>query len=381
MNEIVLCFRFLYVDMNIGRNLLPLGSMLLEAGLYLYHLPPELNNKLAIHIFENVQSEIMVIEEFKQRKPVLFRQYLKFFWEIFQSKLKKQLGKITFQKLVIAMEKIDVLFFIKNELCSLPEMALFILRNRHECQCSAIIEMFPKNYSVTIAVLKSRGSLIGLVSEEFRDDENIVMTALKSHPLALRYASNRIRCKESIVSLVLSRYGTQNSIVLESAGDKIVDNFDFMLNALKLNPLHYQFISARLRRDKTFTLAALRQGFIVNEYDRDFMFRDDKEVVKAMVQNEGQQLGFVKLEFTDDEDIVKAALKKTGIALKYVSKRLRSNKSIVMIAVQNDGCALQYASKKLKDDETIVKLALQQNITAYCYASLRLQNMEDVYLS
>jgi hypothetical protein len=57
------------------------------------------------------------------------------------------------------------------------------------------------------------------------------------------------------------------------------------------------------------------------------------------------------------------------MALQFASKDLKNDKDIVKIAVTNNGAALVYASKDLKNDKEIVLIAMEQNPISLNYVS------------
>ena len=52
----------------------------------------------------------------------------------------------------------------------------------------------------------------------------------------------------------------------------------------------------------------------------------------------------------DDKEVVKAAVENKGLIVKYASLRLRSDKEIAEIAINQDKRAYQFLSKELKDE-------------------------------
>lgn len=81
----------------------------------------------------------------------------------------------------------------------------------------------------------------------------------------------------------------------------------------------------------------------------------------------------------NDKEIVKAALEKNGQILRFCSDKLRDDYDLVKIAVSNNGMALDYASKNLKDNDDIVKIAMKLN-QAILFASDRIKKSKDFAL-
>ena len=82
--------------------------------------------------------------------------------------------------------------------------------------------------------------------------------------------------------------------------------------------------------------------------------------------------------FQNDKEIVKASVQQNGYALEYASEGLRNNYEIVLAAVEQNGWALGYASEDLKRDKDIVLAAVEQ--TPFIHEKLpdHLKNDEDI---
>lgn len=106
---------------------------------------------------------------------------------------------------------------------------------------------------------------------------------------------------------------------------------------------------------------------------------DDKEVVLALVQQDGLLLQFAML-FWNDKDVVEAAVKQNGIALRYATGLFKRDKAIVMMAVQNRGLALASALGKLRYDRDIVVAAVRQCGCALRFTSNELRNDKEIVL-
>ena len=96
--------------------------------------------------------------------------------------------------------------------------------------------------------------------------------------------------------------------------------------------------------NKEFMLQALKdKASWVLAYCSDKLFEDKELMLEAVKQN-GQLLYYISEELRDDKEIVLEAVKNKGIILKYASKRLRNNKEIGLAAIKQDKQAeIEYA--------------------------------------
>lgn len=108
---------------------------------------------------------------------------------------------------------------------------------------------------------------------------------------------------------------------------------------------------------------------IALEYPEEY--ENDKDVMLAAVNIDGNALEHASEELKCDKDIVQAAVSNDGYALQYASEELKNDRDIVLAAVSNNGCTLQYASRELKADKKIVLAALDLGPTLKIINSIR----------
>ena len=91
---------------------------------------------------------------------------------------------------------------------------------------------------------------------------------------------------------------------------------------------------------------------------------DDREVVIAACNQNGQALQYASAALQDDREVVLAACKQNGLALQYASVALKDDREVVVEGCNQNGGALRYASVALlKDDREVVMVAIAQNYT------------------
>jgi len=154
------------------------------------------------------------------------------------------------------------------------------------------------------------------VSDNLRDDWEVVEAAVIRHSLLLQYASLRLRDDEKMVRIAMENHATPS--------------YSFRSDRV------FRYASDRLRGDHGFAMYA--------------------------VSKDGQNLRWVSDELRDREQIVHVALRAGG-SLCYASRRLKDDKATVVLGITNiDGDkdrALSYASRRLRRDQEVVRLAIQ----------------------
>ncbi len=121
--------------------------------------------------------------------------------------------------------------------------------------------------------------------------------------------------------------------------------------------------------------------FGASVFDIDEEFKKDREIVLAVMQQDGLALEFADESLKKDREIVLAAVQQTGYALQFADETLKKDREIVLAAVQQDGYALQYADKSLKKDREIALAAIKQNSYALQLADKSFKKDEEIVLA
>ncbi|WP_422133559.1 DUF4116 domain-containing protein [Endozoicomonas sp. ALD040] len=100
----------------------------------------------------------------------------------------------------------------------------------------------------------------------------------------------------------------------------------------------------------------------------------DRNLVLFLVQQNPNVFRYISDEFKDDIEIAKSAIGQQGLSLKYASARFKKDRVLVMLAIKSDGCALKYAGTDLKNDPDVVMAATRRHFDAFHYAGQTVKN-------
>ena len=187
------------------------------------------------------------------------------------------------------------------------------------------------------------------------------LTAVKVNGLALEHLSEKSKADRKIVLAAV----TQDGFALQFASDKLKADRNIVLAAVTQDGFALQFAHTSLMKDKDLVFAYYKLYFITNVKNSDIRenFKDevkydtlyaDKEIMLAMVKEDGLLLDYAYDELKSDREVVLAAVKQNGVALEYASDELISDKEVVLAAVKQHGLAYSYASDELKIDTSII---------------------------
>lgn len=202
------------------------------------------------------------------------------------------------------------------------------------------------NKQEAIAAVSKNGLQLEFCSEELQNDLDVVIEAILNSPIAIQYASPRIR-----------------------------QNRQVALIAAKLNGNILSYLTEGLRKDKELVLTAVSNHGLALRFAP--TFANDKQIVYTAVTNMSSALQFASAEFKDDYELVKMAVSEPqSHALAMASNRLKNNKTIVLEAITNGhGSQYSYASSSLQYDEDVAIAALKKwpaiIISLKCYNNLR----------
>ncbi len=250
------------------------------------------------------------------------------------------------------------------------------------------------------------------ISEELWDDEEIVQAALNAAPIALKYASDRLKNDINFIIWSLENAGGEvcgrfsdephyddfleddfecSSIadcVWKYAGDQIRDSESILdvINGLddewdKSSELRtaLSYASPRLRNSKTFMTKAVKLNGLTLEYASTELINDKGIVLEALKENP-ESFMYAGKSFRDNPEIVLLAVKKNGVVLEYATEEIKKNKNVVLEAVQQKGRALKFANINLQNDKDVVLEAVKQDAQSLKFAHKNLQKDKEVVL-
>ena len=144
--------------------------------------------------------------------------------------------------------------------------------------------------------------------------------------------------------------------VKDDIPDEYRDDKEYVLSAVKSFGFLLYDASERLRNDKEVVLAAVRNYGDAYEYASEEL-RKDKEVFYAALSSSGHVLMFAPYEFCADRDVVLASVSRSGISLAFASYKLRNDKEVVLTALKQNPKAYDFASDDMKKDPDIIEAA------------------------
>jgi hypothetical protein len=121
-----------------------------------------------------------------------------------------------------------------------------------------------------------------------------------------------------------------NGMYLESLSEELKNNKEIVMVAINNNADALLYASCDLRNNKEVVLSAVSISGHVLEYASKKM-QDDKEIVKTAASNYGYALEYASKELRSDKDVAIVALTRNVYALDLLNKTLQNDKDILLL--------------------------------------------------
>lgn len=269
--------------------------------------------------------------------------------------------------------------------CAIPGGSIFVVWTELKCK--------NKDYVISKIDKEEKDwqkSILQYTSEAIKDNEEVMMRAVKKDPNLLLYASDRLKGKKELVLAAVQKGGA----VLQYASKALQDDRDVVLVAVKQTGWAFPYASPRLKNDKEIALIAIENVHHMKRHLSE-EFKKDPEIATTIVKNnilremqrelqlfEGSHiLGSVSMEMRSDRPFMLKAITVNPLSLKYASKELQDDEELVSIASIDNSDAFEFASDRLKDDKEFVLKLVKQKGLILKHASSKLKKDKDVTLA
>jgi|688.fasta_scaffold01071_8 hypothetical protein len=226
-----------------------------------------------------------------------------------------------------------------------------------------------------------------LISQELRNDEEVVRAFVDADPKAFQFANPRLKAKKDMVLYVVNKMGK----MLEEASLALRNDEQVVLTAMQTYSRALAFAGPGVRQQRNVVMASVRLDGTTLEFAAPPL-KQDRAIVLAAVTNNPMSLRFADECLKNDPSVVRAAFAQNGLSVMYAGVDIRFSLQFAKLAVQNDGMALRYlptylpggqhrevvldavrqngmairfAAHGFQTDLELVKTALEQNIFAF----------------
>ena len=228
------------------------------------------------------------------------------------------------------------------------------------------------DYNFIIKAVQIKNNL-KYASERLKDNYDIALTAVKANGISLQFISDRLKDNENIALAAVSN----NYYAFLYVSDKLKDTESFVSTVVKKYNSPLEFASDRLKDDYDFILPFIKR----NEYNLSCVsdrLKDNENFILTSIKNNPRLIKYASERLKNDINFLLPIISVNSDILSEISIQMRDNYDIVLTAVNNKWTALYYASDRLKDNYDIVLAAIKNNSNALMLASERLKDNYDL---
>lgn len=201
-----------------------------------------------------------------------------------------------------------------------------------------------------IAELKLDINIAKILPENLRSNKNFALKALDAcsedaEKYIESFESNLFSYKNK--SQLFKGY----SIIFNSLSEELKDDKDIVLKVVHRYGDAIKHASERLRDDREIVLKAVQNPH--SEFLLQYVserLRHDEEIINESLNNSEYGIENASEEIRDNKQIALIALKTKGYIFKSLSERLRNDKELALLAIKSDPKASWHFSLKLKNE-------------------------------
>lgn len=205
-------------------------------------------------------------------------------------------------------------------------------------------------------------------------DRDLLLKLIKIQPSVFKYASNELCDDEEIVKQVflnLDKSFTYNFTGIVS--ERLLNRKDIALLILPWCPEEYMIISDTLRKDKDIILSVFSSSvkFALNLQSIPCeKLREDRDIILAAVKQNGLVLHSLSEKFRDDKEIVLAALTENPLAYLNASERLQEDEEVKKFSCKILSIRFQLQGFEIYDEKAILESFTRADNLPYYYNTI-----------
>jgi hypothetical protein len=211
---------------------------------------------------------------------------------------------------------------------------------------------FTEDREIVMAAVKQNGLALQFAADAFKNDKEIVFAASTSSNSimynGIKYASKELRNDKNFIITILQ----VNGLLLEKLSDEFKNDEDVVLAAVRNNYFTLEYASYNIRNNREFMFTLIQRSirFLLDASDElKAELRTDRLFILEAVTINGRALSYTSKKFQNDKEIVTAALKNGG-SLRFAHKNLRESKKFIREVFEIKPTMLEDISLKLRND-------------------------------
>lgn len=224
------------------------------------------------------------------------------------------------------------------------------------------------NKDFVLEKISLNGNILEIVSEELKNDPEVVCAAIGKSILSIYYASPELKDNGMFIKDCINKIFKEKPMpecvyagqLLKYASDKVKDDYEIISEITNILPYTIEYASDRIKNDKAiFAKIVQYHPFLIQFASEEL--RNEKELANLVMQADKSAFIYLSEELRNNKEYVLLALSHDGVILESASKEIRANKEMVLIAIENNNYAYKYAEESIKTDNEIIEKVLLKN--------------------
>ena len=265
-----------------------------------------------------------------------------------------------------------------------PEVALAALK-QNDAMWRFVSTRLREDRPFIFAAIECNPMVFKHFTEALKDDTEVAQAAIQKDGFLLEAANPRFRHDKAFL-LRAAHAGPMAGAMLLFVSDDLKDDAELVKASVQKESNFFRYASDRLRHDREFVLDLLKhcqhawQVLLI----ADERFRDDEEMILAIAAESGHSAIYASERLMSDRAFVLQVLsvsENTMFILQYALDQFRDDEEMVTTAIRRHGEAMYQASERLRHDKAFVLAMLQLNPNAYVGIGSPLREDPEVVLS
>tara|TARA_B100000989_G_C19524076_1_gene465821 strand:- start:1512 stop:2954 length:1443 start_codon:yes stop_codon:yes gene_type:complete len=263
-------------------------------------------------------------------------------------------------------DKIDPSFKTYKEIILLAYIKDSDSYNSNASNENYVPKEFINDVEIISAAVKA-GWSFDKVPENLKKDKSILIATVENNPRTYEKLSDEQRNDEEILLAAMeSKKGGSFYTPFKFASDELKSNRNVVLKVLSYNGYSLEHVQDNLKKDKEIVLEAVKQTGYSLQYAEE-NFRQDREIVMYAARDGASN--YIDSSFKNDQEICLSLIKKNAGSIFWCDESLKKDKAFMIKAIeQNKFVTLEDPSlnsepeidKLIKQGKAITKLYCEE---------------------
>lgn len=321
-------------------------------GIYIKKVPQEyLNKDIILLAVENNGLVLNYIpDKYKDIEDVVLTAINQNLYAIEFASIEQKKNRNIIIRVIEKMNNSKILMYIDPSFHNDKELMLLAIKNDSKNNVLAYVsDNLKDDFDIVFAAVKKNGHALREASDNLKNNKTIGLEAIKNAPNSIQYLSSELKNDDEIIQTLITHNDRNLCTELAHASARIrKKSFDIVLNAVKKNWNNYKYVLTPLKYDKRIVLAAIDKSlYTIKQLPE--QVRRNTEIVDYIVQ---------KLKDPKNKNYIDDVY--THLKINEISNIER-----IINLLKQDHNIFKFLSEELQNNSDLILEALKYNINIY----------------